>query len=88
MPFDWMVSDAHAAGVAVYPMLQPYWRDEQTGSPLRMYNTPEIQRAAAANYWARGADGLYTWFMKWPLGDAQRRVLLRNIQKVLDICGS
>ena len=75
MPFDWMVREAHASGVAVYPMLQPYQRDEASGSPERIYNTPEIMRAAAANYWARGADGLYTWFMRWPLGDAQRRTL-------------
>ena len=58
MPFDWIAKEAQTTGVAVYPMLQPYSRDEATGSRLRVYNTPEVQRAAAANYWARGADGL------------------------------
>ena len=75
MPFDWVVQEAHSSDIAVYPMLQPYLRDEQTGAPRRVYNTPETMRAAAANYWARGADGLYTWFMRWPQGDAERRML-------------
>jgi hypothetical protein len=75
MPFDWLVQEARGSSVAVYPILQPYIRDEQTGSPARLYTTPEIMRAAAANYWDRGADGLYTWFMRWPLGDAERRTL-------------
>ena len=56
----------------MYPMLQPYSRDEQTGSPQRIFYTPEMMRAVAANYWTRGADGLYTWFLKWPLGDTER----------------
>jgi hypothetical protein len=75
MPFDWMVPDAHASGIAVFPMLQPYVRDEQTGSPERIHASPEVMRAAAANYWARGADGLYTWFLRWPHGDSERRIL-------------
>ena len=32
-------------------------------------------RAAAANYWEKGVDGLYTWMMDWPLGDAERNIL-------------
>ncbi len=75
MPFDWLVRDAQAANVAIYPMLQPYAQDENTGSPERLYYTPEMMHAAAANFWAKGADGLYTWFMKWPLGDTERRML-------------
>ncbi len=28
-----------------------------------------------ANYWERGADGVLSWFLQWPLGDAERRIL-------------
>ncbi len=75
MPFDWLTSEAKATNAAVYPMLQPYARDEATGSAVRIAPAPEVMRAAAANYWDRGADGLYTWFMNWPLGNAERRML-------------
>ena len=75
MPIDWLVEAAHDADVSVYGMLQPYVRDEGTGAPERVFTTPDQARAGAANYWARGVDGLYTWFMRWPLGDAQRRTL-------------
>ena len=34
-----------------------------------------MMRAAAANFWERGVDGLYAWFLPWPLGDAERRTL-------------
>ena len=79
MPIDWVIEAAHAKDISVYGTLQPYIRDEATGSapaaPKRIYPTPENVRAAAANYWRRGADGLYAWFMQWPLGDTQRRIL-------------
>ena len=32
-------------------------------------------RAAAASYWQRGVDGLYTWFMNWPLQEEERGIL-------------
>lgn len=75
MPFGWLVEAAHQSEVSVYGMLAPYVENEQTGSPDRVYAAPDHLRAAAANYRDRGADGLYTWFMKWPLGDAERRAL-------------
>ena len=75
MPIDWLIEAAHDADVSVYPMLHPYVRNESTAAPERVYATPEMTRAAAANFWDRGVDGLYTWFMRWPLGDAQRRTL-------------
>jgi len=75
MPFDWLVQAAHAVDVPVYGFLQHYVRSEDTGAAVKEYPTPEIMRAAAASYWDRGVDGLYTWFMKWPLGDAERRIL-------------
>ena len=33
-----------------------------------------MMRAAAANNWARGVDGLYPWFLSWPLGQGERSV--------------
>ena len=36
--------------------------------------SPDMMRAAAANYFDRGVDGLYTWFLKWPPGDTERRI--------------
>ena len=57
------------------PVLQPYYSEENR----RFYSvedaTPAMMRAAAANFWERGVDGLYSWFLPWPLGDAERRTL-------------
>jgi hypothetical protein len=75
LPIDWLVEAAHARGVAVYPMLQPYCDDESRARGTRRYASPAMMRAAAANFHALGADGLYTWFMRWPLGPVERSVL-------------
>jgi hypothetical protein len=75
MPFEWLVEAAHEADVSVYGMLMPYFANQETGSPVAIHATPQQMRAAAANYWDRGVDGLYTWFMRWPLGNAERRTL-------------
>jgi hypothetical protein len=75
MPIDWIVEAAHGADVSVYGVLQPFVRDQSTGSELHRYPTAAQARAAAANYWDRGVDGLCAWFMKWPLGDTERRIL-------------
>ncbi len=76
MPFEWLVKAAHKSDASVYGMLMPYWQDQNTGgSSIPSYATPDMMHAAAANYWARGVDGLYTWFLKWPLGDTERRIL-------------
>ena len=80
MPIDWLIQAAHEAEVSVYGMLQHSVRDESTWTgdrtiTVRTYPTPEIVRAAAASYWDRGVDGLYTWFMRWPLGVEQRSIL-------------
>jgi hypothetical protein len=75
MPIDWLVEAAHAADISVYGMLQPFVRDESSGSPDEVYAPPAATRAAAANYWAKGVDGLYTWFLRWPLQDAARGTL-------------
>ena len=88
MPIDWIVEAAHASNVSVYGMLQPYIKDQSVwaysasragdwpvGNPQRVYPTAAQMRAAAANMWDRGVDGVYTWFMRWPLEDTQRRIL-------------
>lgn len=75
MPFDWLIETAHDNDVSVYPMLQPYYTDESRRFHNVKHATPAMLRAAAANNWARGADGTYTWFRPWPLGDAERSVL-------------
>ena len=45
MPFEWLVREARASGVAVYPMLQPYTRDEQTGSQSFVPPDPKDDKA-------------------------------------------
>ncbi len=76
MPIDWLIEAAHQSGVAVYPMVSPYHTDDsRVRMGGRQHATPEMMRAAAASYWERGADGMYTWFLEWPLGDRERRIL-------------
>ena len=70
MPIDWLIEAAHAADTSVYPLIHPYSTADE-----RDYATPAMMRAAAANYWERGADGMYAWFLRWPLGDAERNIL-------------
>jgi hypothetical protein len=72
MPIDWLVQEAHAHDASVYAMLQPYYG--RTGLNAS-YATPAMVRAAAANNWAKGVDGMYAWFLSWPLGDAEHRLL-------------
>ena len=75
MPIDWLVQEAHGNEISVYPILQPYYSDgSRTGSTVE-HATPAMVHAAAANFWELGVDGLYTWFMAWPLGDTERRIL-------------
>jgi len=76
MPIDWLIEAAHASDASVYAMLMPYWRDEKDYRYRdRIYATPAMMRAAAANFWSRGVDGLYTWFLRWPLGAVERGIL-------------
>ena len=83
MPIDWLLQSAHEAETSVYGLLQPFVHDGAplTGDPrhslddsLRPF-TPEIMRAASATFRNRGVDGLYTWFMDWPLGTTERGML-------------
>ena len=75
MPFEWVVGPAHDAGASVYGFLQHHLQDEIVGANGRLFPTLEHYRAGAANYWEKGVDGLYTWMMDWPLGDAERNIL-------------
>ena len=77
MPIDWLTKVGNETDVSVYGMLQPC--DTDYGESRRFYTvekaTPAQMTAAAANFFDRGADGVYTWYMPWPLGDAERRTL-------------
>ena len=74
MPIDWLVEAAHAADAAVYGSLQPYVSDESVGAE-RVWPSPAHLRAAATSLLDRGCDGLYAWFMRWPLEDRERSAL-------------
>ena len=75
MPIDWLIEAAHQVETSVYAMIQPYHHSLEREYHTREWATPEMMRAAVANYWALGADGMYSWFLRWPLGDAGRRIL-------------
>lgn len=70
MPIDWLVQEAHQNETSVYAMMQPY----RTGAPPQ-HATLAMMRAAAASFWELGVDGLYSWFLSWPLGDSERSIL-------------
>ncbi len=75
MPIDWLIEAAHQVETSVYAMIQPYHHSAERELHTREWATPEMIRAAVANYWALGADGMYSWFLRWPLGDTARRIL-------------
>ena len=75
MPIGWLVQAAHEQDISVYGMLMPYYRDESRRFYIPENATPAMMRAGAANFWNLGVDGLYTWFLPWPLGDAERGLL-------------
>ena len=75
MPIDWLIDTAHQHDISVYPMIAPYYMDDSRVRSGRQHATPEMIRAATSSYWNRGADGMYTWFLNWPLGDAERTIL-------------
>lgn len=75
MPFEWVVGPAHDADASVYGMLHNHLQTEEVGASGRKTSSFQNFRAAAANYWEKGVDGLYTWMMDWPLGDVERNKL-------------
>ena len=70
LPFESLAEAAHAAGAEVYAVLQPYYMEHDD------HATPAMIRAAAANYWAKGADALIVapWFY-WPFRDEEKSIL-------------
>jgi hypothetical protein len=76
LPLEWIVEAAHEHDVSVYGFLHPDFRDEGRRFYTREHATPEMTRAAAANYIDKGVDGLYTWFLPWPLGREERGLLM------------
>ena len=77
MPMDWLIEAAHERDVSVYGMLQPTVpsQDVALGQDNRVYANIEQLRGAAASFWSRGVDGLYTWFLRWPPGETERAFL-------------
>jgi hypothetical protein len=75
MPIGWMIEAARDTEIAVYGVLQPYTCSKETGAADRIHPSVAQLRAAAATLYERGVDGLYAWFMRWPLEDEERRFL-------------
>ena len=74
-PIEWLVDIAHKNDVSVYPMLEPYYNREQRPHHTREWATPEMLRASVSNFWNMNVDGIYTYFLKWPLGNQEREIL-------------
>ena len=75
MPMEWAIEAAHEVDVPVYGMLQPFVEVGYPGHGYDEHYTPEMMRAAVSNYLAKGADGVYAWFLDWPLGATERNML-------------
>ena len=75
MPMEWTIEAAHEVDVPVYGMLQPFVEVGYPGHGYDEHYTPEMMRAAVSNYLAKGADGVYAWFLDWPLGATERNML-------------
>ena len=76
MPMEWAIEAAHEVDVPVYGMLQPFVEVGYPGHGYDEHYTPEMMRAAVSNYLAKGADGVYAWFLDWPLGASERNMLM------------
>jgi hypothetical protein len=74
-PIDWLIQTAHEADASVYGFLHPYVRDDRRDQEAMAYASTEMMRAAFANLQAKDVDGIYTWFLDWPMGEAERHIL-------------
>ena len=75
-PIEWLVEAAQDTDTSVYGFLHPYYQSEGVRRFIEVQHaTPAMVRAAAANNYRKGVDGLCAWFLKWPLGDDQRGLL-------------
>ena len=72
---SWLIEAAHDVDVSVYATIQPHHFDPGRENFVTEHATPAMRRAAVAAFREQGADGMYTWFLPWPFGDAERRVL-------------
>lgn len=70
LPFEWIVDVAHANGCKVYSTLH-----DQVGSDSDVPATLDHYRAGAASHRAKGADGAYLPWFKWPHGPEERDLL-------------
>jgi hypothetical protein len=75
MPIEWLIESAHAADISVHGMLQPFVEVGYPGQRYDEHFSPEMMRAATSNYLTKGTDGVYTWFLDWPLGANERNML-------------
>ena len=75
MPFRWIIESANQTEASVYGFIQHYVRSELTGAAQKEYPSAAMFRAAAANYWDWGVDGLCTYMLDWPLGTEERAIL-------------
>ena len=92
MPIEWLLDLVKNQDIGVYPVLQPYIKDKTLDRDLHgeheldamLYADNEHFRSAASNLKMLGADGFYSWFLKWPLEDKQRSILkeLNDIDKL------
>ena len=70
LPFEWIVDVAHANGCKVYSTLH-----DQVGSDSDVHADLDHYRAGAASHRAKGADGVYLPWFKWPHGPEERDLL-------------
>jgi hypothetical protein len=73
-PFEWIVDVAKANGCELYPSLQ-----DHVGTDPGVFANLDQYRAAAAAYWAKGADGIYLPWFRWP-HEAEERDILGKIR--------
>lgn len=70
LPIEWIVEVAHSNGCKVYSTLH-----DQVGSDSDVPATLDHYRAGAASHRAKGADGVYLPWFKWPHGPEERDLL-------------
>ena len=56
-------------------MLQPRYHDNENELYQLEYATPEMMNGAASNFYDKGADGLYTHSLQWPLSTIETSIL-------------
>ena len=75
MPIEWLIDLTKNSSTSVYPMLQPRYHDNENELYQLEYATPEMMYGAASNFYDKGADGLYTHSLQWPLSTIETSIL-------------